>query len=289
MSNAADFFNFLSEKILELLVFSKGTVFVILPLAWIFAIFLVLLLTNGFYSKCITGFRKSAKFLKKNSELNCKNINRFEKKCISKFPKRFKLAWKNFVLFRNGKNISDFFNLEVIPSLKFELKEKRAFATFDLTALITFVINVWFFMAISAQSLTKFVCIVTPLVFFVILRWLLVIVYSVRQKRIMKKLSLFRDSVSARLIFENNNKSEYEEIKKEYNAVSDNALKKGREPAKLNTLLTKVDEMLCCNVSQNTLKQVANMLITVRDKDYTTEEEKIKLNAALGKICAKIA
>ena len=90
MSNAADFFNFLSEKILELLVFSKGTVFVILPLAWIFAIFLVLLLTNGFYSKCITGFRKSAKFLKKNSELNCKNINRFEKKCISKFPKRFK-------------------------------------------------------------------------------------------------------------------------------------------------------------------------------------------------------
>ena len=144
-------------------------------------------------------------------------------------------------------------------------------------------------MAISAQSITKFICIVTPLVFFGILRWLLVIVYSVRQNRIMKKLSLFRDSVSARLLIENNNKNEYEEIKKEYNAVSDNIVKKGREPSKLNTLLAKVDEMLCCNVSQNTLKQVANMLITVRDKDYTTEEEKVKLNAALGKICAKIA
>lgn len=289
MYNAADFFIFLSEKILDLFLFSKGTIFTVLPLAWILLVFLILLINNGFYSKCMKGFKKSAKFFKKNSELDCRNLNRFEKKCISKFPKRFKSAWKNFLLFRNGNNIAEFFNIEVIPALKFELKEKRAYATFDLTALITVVLSIWFYFKMPIEASAKFICIVAPLVVFGILRWLLVVVYGMRQNKIIKKLSVFRDGVSARLILENNNKSEYEEIKKEYNAVSDNTVKKGREPGKLNMLLAKVDELLCCNVSQNTLKQVANMLITVRDKDYTTEEEKIKLNAALGKICAKIA
>ena len=289
MLSCIDFFNMIFQKLKDIFYFSNGTVVSAAFCAWILLIFVVLLFSNGFYAKAIKGFRAARKFLKRNYEINVNNIVRFEKKCINKFPKRFRLAWKNFTLLRNEKNIVDFFNIEVIPALKFEHKEKKAYATFDLTVLLVLICGGWIYLQLDLSLSSKLLCVFAPIVFFGILRWCLVYLFCARQNRIVRELSDFRDKISCRMIFEKHDDDEFFDISEEYNKLLPQKKLNSREPSKLNALLNKVDEMLCCNVSQNTLKRVANMIISVRDKDYTTDEEKAKLNAALGKICSKIA
>lgn len=277
---------------------TQGTIVAVFSGALALLLFAACLMRSPRYAKFMRGFRKSARFIAKEKSIDKRNVKVFETKCVKKFPKVFRGAWANFTLSRNNAKALDYFTPQMCGE-----KNKTGLFYDIVIAAVTCGNLIWFLPYEHLSMQLKLTCILVPLVVMLALRFALAGVCALRARKLAACFVRFQYNVQNFVRFDKRavsamaarplpaavqqalEKQNIEDFRQEQPICNQSETRQG----KLDTLVNRVDELLEANVSVTTLKHIANMIKNVRDKDYTSDEEKSKLNVALGKIYAKIA